>query len=49
MSSEALFQRFAEMSPVTLSVAKWAIQREHAKAKREELSGYYLASIVSSD
>lgn len=32
-----------------LSVAKWAIEREHAEAKREDLSGYYLASIVSSD
>jgi hypothetical protein len=32
-----------------ISVAKWAIEREHDKAKREELSGYYLASIVSSD
>jgi hypothetical protein len=33
----------------TLSVAKWAIEREHDAAKRENLSGYYLASIVSSD
>jgi hypothetical protein len=33
----------------TISVAKWAIEREHDEAKREELSGYYLASIVSSD
>jgi hypothetical protein len=32
-----------------ISVAKWAIQREHDDAPREELSGYYLASIVSSD
>ncbi|HWB46488.1 MAG TPA: transposase [Hyphomicrobiaceae bacterium] len=32
-----------------LSVAKWAIEREHTEAKREELSGYYLASIVASD
>ena len=32
-----------------LSVAKWAIEREHAETKREDLSGYYLASIVSSD
>jgi hypothetical protein len=32
-----------------ISAAKWAIEREHDKAQREELSGYYLASIVSSD
>lgn len=32
-----------------LSVAKWAIQREHQEVQREDLSGYYLASIVSSD
>lgn len=33
----------------TISVAKWAIEREHDDVQREELSGYYLASIVSSD
>jgi hypothetical protein len=32
-----------------LSVAKWAIEREHPEVQRENLSGYYLASIVSSD
>lgn len=33
-----------------LSVAKWAIEAEHEKTiQREELSGYYLASIVSAD
>jgi hypothetical protein len=33
-----------------LSVAKWAIEAEHGNTiRREELSGYYLASIVSSD
>jgi hypothetical protein len=33
----------------TLSVIKWAIEREHAETPREKLSGYYLASIISSD
>jgi hypothetical protein len=33
-----------------LSVVKWAIEAEHQKEiAREELSGYYLASIVSAD
>jgi hypothetical protein len=32
-----------------LSVTKWAIEREHDEVRREEISGYYLASIVSSD
>jgi hypothetical protein len=33
-----------------LSVAKWAIEAEHGETiRREEISGYYLASAVSSD
>lgn len=33
-----------------LSVAKWAIEREHSKSiQREQLSGYYLAGAVSAD
>jgi hypothetical protein len=33
-----------------LSVAKWAIEAEHETTiHREEISGYYLASVVSSD
>lgn len=33
-----------------LSVAKWAIEREHHESiQREQLSGYYLASAVSAD
>ncbi|MCE9544388.1 MAG: transposase [Planctomycetia bacterium] len=33
-----------------LSVAKWAIEKEHAASiAREELSGYYLAAVVSQD
>lgn len=33
-----------------LSVAKWAIEAEHRDTiQREQLSGYYLASVVSSD
>jgi hypothetical protein len=33
-----------------LSVAKWAIEREHRDVlTREELSGYYLAAVVSQD
>jgi Transposase DDE domain len=33
-----------------LSVAKWAIEREHSESiQREQLSGYYLAGAVSAD
>jgi Transposase DDE domain len=33
-----------------LSVAKWAVEAEHEKViQREQLSGYYLASIVAAD
>jgi hypothetical protein len=33
-----------------LSVAKWAIEREHHESiQREQLSGYYLAGMVSAD
>jgi IS4 transposase len=33
-----------------LSLAKWAIEKEHAETiTREQLSGYYLAAIVSQD
>lgn len=40
----------AVMTYNMLSLAKWAIECEHAGViTREQLSGYYLASIVSSD
>lgn len=40
----------AVMTYNVLSLVKWAIECEHAAViTREELSGYYLASIVSSD
>ena len=32
-----------------ISVTKWAIEREHDQVTRDQLSGYYLAAIVSED
>ena len=33
-----------------LSITKWAIEREHSdEVTREQLSGYYLAAIISED